>query len=100
MDSPKAEKQLRSGNYLLIHPITLEESIGKVVVLSLPTSLTVWEVVRFNETHVTVRFFNPCIIDTEIPLNKVEAIYLVDEVLEEITVIGTVQHPDKTLQYH
>lgn len=39
MDSPKAEKQIKDGDYLLIHPIPIDQSIGKVVVLNLPTAL-------------------------------------------------------------
>lgn len=87
MDSAHAEKRVRNGDYLLLHPITLKESIGKVVALSLPDSLTVWQVVRVSRAYVTVRIFNPYIADMKIPLSKVEAVYSVDEVLEEITLL-------------
>ena len=86
MDSDKAVKRVKNGDYMLCHPVELREAVGKVVVLSTTKDHYTKQVVRLTKKNLIVCCFEPYRANIFIPLSDIMRIYSVDEVLDNPTI--------------
>lgn len=86
MDSEQAVMRVKNGDYMLCHPIEIEEAVGKVVVISTPVDHYTKQAIELTPSYLIVSCFEPYRANVFLPLSDIKRIYSVDEILKNPTI--------------